>query len=251
MKINYNENKVFKHSNFTKLEYIGKCLLIGESGERVLVIGDLHLGYGGALRASGVMVPVKIYERCVKDFNEVIEFTGKVDKIICLGDLKHEFGTILYEEWQEIENFLKILQSKCKELIIIEGNHDKILFPILRKLGVVASDYYLWKDFAFFHGDKDVEGIYERGVKYWVLGHGHPAITLYDESKKENYKCFLVGPFRRNKIIVVPSFFPLIEGTDPRDFDLGFFWKFNFKNFNVKIVGDNLKVLDFGKLEEL
>ncbi len=237
-----------------KIKYIGKCLLIEDCEERILVIGDLHLGYGGFLRSSGVMIPVKVYEKCVKDFEEIIDSSvvgGKVDKIICLGDLKHEFGAILYEEWRDIENFLKILQKKCKELIIIEGNHDKILFPILRKLDIEGKDYYLWKEFAFLHGDRDIEKIYNKFIKYWILGHGHPAVTLYDEFKKENYKCFLTGRFRKQKVIIVPSFFPLIEGTDPRDFELGFFWNFNFENFNVKIVGENLKLLDFGKLKDL
>lgn len=245
-----------------KLNYIGKCLLIDESGERVLVLGDLHLGYEGSMRRSGVMIPVKLYEKCVKDFEEIISSLivgGKVDKIICLGDLKHEFGYILDEEWREIEKFLKILQGKCKELIVIEGNHDKILFPILQKLNIVGNDYYSWKEFIFLHGDKDIKEIYDKDIKeiydkqikYWILGHGHPAITLYDEVKKENYKCFLIGRFRKQNIIIVPSFFPLIEGTDPRDYDLGFFWSFNFKNFDVKIVSDNLEVLDFGKLKDL
>ncbi len=244
----------YNKNNLVKFEYIGKCLFIEDSGEKILVIGDLHLGYAGALRTSGVMVPVKIYERCVKDFEEIINSSivgGRVDKIVCLGDLKHEFGVILHEEWQEIENFLKLLQSKCKELIVIEGNHDKILFPILKKFGVEGSDYYLYKEFAFFHGDKDIEEIYDKKIKYWILGHGHPAITLYDDSKKENYKCFLIGQFRRWNVIIVPSFFPLIEGTDPRDYDLGFFWNFNLKNFEVNIVADNLKILDFGKLKDL
>ena len=88
-------------------------------------------------------------------------------------------------------------------------------------------------------------------IKYWILGHGHPAVTLQDGAKKEKYKCFLAGKFKGRNIIVLPSFFPLVEGSDARDFDLGFAWDFRLENFDVRIVGDNLEVLDFGKLGKL
>ena len=278
-----------------KIEYIGKCLLIEEAGERVLVIGDLHLGYEGAMRTSGVMIPVKLYEKCIADFDEVVSFVNrefdkkiinkknngqvhgsyaglvgnelsrevrdenierrdnekKIDKIIILGDVKHEFGFILQDEWNKIGGFLEHLKEKCKEIIVIEGNHDAILFPILKKMGIVGIDYYLWKEFAFIHGDKEFEEIYDLGVKYWVLGHGHPAVNLYEGAKRESYKCFLTGLYKRKKVILVPSFFPLISGTDAREFDLNYAWDFNLGKFDVKVVGDGLNVLDFGKLGDI
>ena len=171
-----------------KIKYLGKCLLLEKSGERVLVIGDLHLGYEGAMRASGVMVPIKIYDKCIKDFDEIISFVGGfIDKIIILGDIKHGFGTILREEWNEIERFLIYLKEKCSELVVIEGNHDNVLFPILNKIKIVGADYYLWKNIIFAHGDRDFKEMYSKEIKFWILGHGHLAIALYDDIKKENY----------------------------------------------------------------
>ncbi len=271
-----------------KIKYIGKCLLLEDAGERVLVIGDLHLGYEGAMRVSGVMIPVKLYEKCIADFEEIYNYiinnldgkiiiekdsrlvhesygglTGsrldreindegkKIDKIIILGDVKHEFGYILDDEWNLIVKFLEHLRGKCKELVVIEGNHDKILFPILRKMRVVAVDFYLWRNILFAHGDKEFEEMFGRDVKYWIIGHGHPAVTLVDNVKRETYKCFLTGAFKGKKVILVPSFFPLIAGTDAREFDLGFAFKFDLRKFNVKIVGDGLDVLDFGKLKDI
>ena len=239
-----------------KIGYAGKCLLIEQKGERVLVVGDLHLGYEGSMRASGLQVPLKLYEQVISDFEEIYNKVTennslKLDKIIVLGDVKHEFGYILDEEWSEIVNFIEHLKEKCKELVVIEGNHDKILFPILKKLGIVASDYYLWNEFAFMHGDKEFIEIYDSKVKIWVVGHGHPAVTLQDGAKKEKYKCFLVGNFKGKSVIVVPSFFPLNEGTDARNFDMKFAWDLNLQGFDVKVVSDNLDVLDFGKLKDI
>ena len=115
-----------------KIEYVGKCLLLTDKEERTLAIGDLHLGYEGAMRSSGVMVPVKLYEKCVNDFDRIISNTGNVDNIVILGDIKHEFGFILDDEWKNIVKFIEHVKSKCKKLIIIEGNHDVILFPIMK-----------------------------------------------------------------------------------------------------------------------
>lgn len=236
--------------------HIGKCLLLENDKEKVLVIGDLHLGYEGSMRASGFFVPAQIYSRVKEDFDDV--YSGlrlnegeKLDKIIILGDVKHEFGEILREEWNEIENFLKYLRERCDELIVIEGNHDKILFPILKKIGILGSDFYLWNGYAFVHGDKSFDEIEAREVKTWVMGHGHPAVILKEGAKNEKYKCFLEGKFGRRRVIILPSFFPLNEGTDPRQREMKFAWDFDLKKFNVRIVGGGLEVYDFGRLGKI
>ena len=240
-----------------KIDYIGKCLLLEENGERTLVIGDLHLGYEGAMRASGVMIPVKLYDKCVSDFDLIISGVGGfVENIIMLGDIKHEFGFILQDEWNLIVKFIEYVRTRCSKLVIIEGNHDVVLFPVLNKLGIVAVDFFIWNSVAFAHGYKKFDELYSDNVNYWVLGHGHPAVTLYEGVKKEKYKCFLVGVYKetgkkKKEVIIVPSFFPLIEGTDAREFDLRFAWEFDLMNFEVKVVSSNLKVLDFGKLRKI
>ncbi|MDP4038999.1 MAG: metallophosphoesterase [Candidatus Pacearchaeota archaeon] len=241
-------------------KYIGKVLLIEDGEERILVIGDLHLGYEGSLRSSGLMIPLDLYKLVMGDFEEIFKYLGsenvKLDKIVLLGDLKHEFGSILKEEWDYIGRVLIYLRKKCGELIVIEGNHDKILQPILKNVNAVGNDYFIWGEIAFMHGDKSFKELEKKEIKCWVMGHGHPAVTITDGTKKEKYKCFLEGEYKlkrgvKKRVIVVPSFFPLIEGTDARDFDLGFAWNFSLKNFNVRIVGDNLEVFEFGKLGKI
>ncbi|MEK6893931.1 MAG: metallophosphoesterase [Nanoarchaeota archaeon] len=234
-----------------KVDFIGKCLLLTEGNERTLAIGDLHLGYEGAMRKAGVMIPVKLYEKCVSDFDLIISKIGKVDNIVILGDLKHEFGSILPDEWKYIVNFIEYVKSKCNKLIVIEGNHDVILFPVLRKMGIVAVDYFVWNNIVFTHGDKEYDEMKNRNIECWVLGHGHPAVNLYDGVKKEKYKCFLSGNYKGKKIIIVPSFFPLVEGTDAREFEMKFAWDFNLNKFKTYIVSDDLKVLDFGELGKI
>lgn len=234
-----------------KIDFVGKCLLLNEDNERTLAIGDLHLGYEGAMRSSGVMIPVKLFEKSIADFDKIIAETGELDNIVILGDLKHEFGFILDDEWKYIVKFIEYVKTKCKKLVVIEGNHDVILFPLLKKMGIEGVDLFVWKDVVFTHGDKEYDEMNSDKINYWVLGHGHPAISLYDGNKKEKYKCFLSGKYKNKKVIIVPSFFPLIEGTDAREFDMKFAWEFNLGRFKAYVVSDDLKVLDFGELEKI
>lgn len=239
------------------VKYIGKCLLLEEKGDRVLVIGDLHLGYVGSMRESGMLVPSGVYEEMIGEFEKVFEICGKVNKIILVGDLKHEFGKILREEWEEILNFLDYLKDKCEEIVIIRGNHDNIIDNVIKKRDIKCVNYFIWKSNVFLHGDRDFKEIYNVEISMWVMGHAHPAVIIEEKkgSKKEKYKCFLTGNYRNKKVIIVPSFFSLSEGTDVKELfgkDLGLVWNFDLSKFRVGIVsGDYLEVLDFGKLKNL
>ena len=269
-----------------KIEFIGKSLLIDNS---VLVFGDLHLGYEGSLHKSGIFVKADLYKHTTENLDEIFDRikeinigkfdfgvvkskrgrkTGEIkereergengkliDKVIILGDLKHEFGSILREEWKEILDLIDYLKEKCREIVIVRGNHDIFTESILKKKDLKIIDFCVWKEFAFLHGDRDFpkSEIYDKKIKYWIMGHGHPAIVLEEKGgiKKEKYKCFLIGKLKGKHVIIVPSFFNLQEGSDPRDFDMGLIWDFDLDKFKVKIVGDNLGVLDFGELGEL
>lgn len=233
------------------IKYIGKSLLIEHRGARVLVVSDLHLGYNEVLRRGGVLLPGNIYASIKKDLEEIFTAIGRVDRVVLLGDLKHEFGMILREEREEIANLITYLRTQCGAITIIKGNHDVLLSYLAENAFVSVCDYFLWEGFCFVHGDKDFPFLYDSAVTHWIVGHAHPAISLQEGSKIEKYKCFLAGTYKRKNIIIVPSFFSVNEGTDPREFDLGLAWKFALNQFSVYIVGEHLEVLSFGKLSQI
>ncbi len=233
-----------------KINYIGKCLLI-ENGKRVLVIGDLHLGYVDGMRKNGVLVPGNLFKDVVRELDLVFDFVGRVDEVVLLGDVKHEFAGISEGEWREVKGLLDYLNGKCNNIIIVKGNHDKITNVVSEKKGIKIVDYYIQGVVAFVHGDRDFPKINGEDVKYWVMGHGHPAVRITDGVKEEKYKCFLSGSWKGKKVIIVPSFFDVNSGTDARDYDLGMAWDFKLGGFNVMIVGEKLEVLNFGKLGKL
>jgi len=264
-----------------KIEFIGKTLLIEEKGKKTLVIGDLHLGYEESLNLSGVLITRKMFGEMIEELEKVLgkiaELNEKdarimkdkkiinnkpedevggdnkvVDEIILLGDVKHKFSGNLKQEWKEVLELIDYLSVKCKKIIITRGNHDNYLKTILSKRKKVKIvDYYVNNKIAFVHGDKDFKEIWQRDVKTVIVGHLHPAITLQEGAKSERYKCFLDGKLKRKRIIILPSFFEYSEGTDIKENKNNLVWDLDLKKFNVKIVGDNLEVLDFGLVKEL
>lgn len=233
------------------IKYIGKCLLIEEEGEKLLIVGDLHLGYEEALNQTGVFVSRTLFKEVLKEFDEIFGEIGNVDKVILLGDVKHDFGGILKQEWNDILDFIDYLNKRTKEVIITIGNHDTFVRFIANKRKINIADYYIWKDYFFAHGDKDYPEIWDNKIKTIVIGHAHPAVRLKEGVKEEKYKCFLEGEFKGKKWIILPSFLGASEGSDPRDGNNIVPWNIRFGNFEVYVIGEKLEVLNFGKLKDL
>jgi len=237
-----------------KLNYLGKTLLVEVAGRKILVVGDLHLGYEESLNLGGIYISKKMFDEMIEEFDKILENAGKIDEIVLLGDVKHEFGRVLRQEWNDVLKLFDYLKKYCRKVIVIRGNHDKLIDSIISKRDFAyVKDNYCVESACFLHGDKDFQEIYNKEIKIWIIGHGHPAIKLSDPkgAKIEKYKCFLEGKYKDKKVIVVPSFFSYNVGSDPRENDLGIIWKIKFDKFKVKIVGENLEVFDFGVLGKL
>jgi putative SbcD/Mre11-related phosphoesterase len=224
-----------------KFEIIDRCLFLKEDG--VLIVGDLHLGYESSMNERGVAIPRSQMKESFEIFEKIFEKTGKVQKIILLGDVKHFFGKVEKEESNEFVNlvyFLRRFLRRHGEIIIIKGNHDTILEPLVKNHeDIKIVDFFSFEDCLFFHGDKkSFEGKEKRKEKTFVIGHLHPAVSISDGIKKEKYKCFVETKWKKKILIVVPSFFPLIEGSDV------------FESFNKKELSEgNFFVLgDFDRI---
>ena len=243
----------------TEIEFIDKALYL--SKQRILVIADLHIGYEEALNKEGVFVPRVQFKQLVSDLKKIFSLLRKqkkkIEKIVVLGDLKHEFGEISQQEWKETKGILDLLKKQSKKVILVKGNHDTILEPIARRKDVEIKDFYISDGLCFFHGHKLFPECLGKKVKMLVVGHRHPAITLSDKYKKENYKCFLHGKYKRKEVILMPSFFSIIVGSDiieGANENYLFIPKKTLENFEVFVVSGDEKdkgVYRFGKFKSL
>jgi len=221
--------------------------------DRALVIADLHLGIEEMFSSQGILVPRFNFLAIKKHLGERVFPKVKPETIVINGDLKHEFGTISGQEWSEVIEMLRFLQKHCKRIVLIRGNHDTILGPIAKweNLSIEREGLLLEKSLVFVtHGEEIPKSAAFKKAKTVVVGHEHPALTIRDKHRAEQFKCFLAGRFGSKSLVVMPSINHFSIGTDAREGNtLGPFLKKGFGKFRVFAVAD--KVYDFGPLENL
>jgi len=243
------------------IEIVGLGLKIGKT----LIIGDLHLGIEEAMNKEGILVPRFQFKDLVKRLEEMLR-NAKPEIVVINGDLKHEFGTISKQEWNDVLNILDLISAYAKKIVLVKGNHDAILGPIARKQRVEITDSYREGNILVIHGHKKVADSYRegnilvihghkkvalpKGIEIIIIGHDHPAINLREGSRAETYKCFLKGKFNKKTLIVMPSLSAVTEGTDVLRYDLlSPYLHQDLKDFEVFIIAD--KAYSFGKIKSI
>ena len=181
---------------------------------KALVISDLHIGYEAALEKQGIQIPKSQYPKIKKQIKEMLEMVD-AQKIIINGDLKHEFGEATLQEWKETKDLLEFLKSRKLEIIVVRGNHDNFIIPLLKKMDIGFYDpYYFEKGILFMHGHKEISlKEFGKEVKEIIIANEHPSVVIRDElGIKHKFKCFLKGKAYGKPIIVIPALSPLAEG---------------------------------------
>jgi len=152
-------------------------LLLAEGEERVLVAADLHLGLEHELWLGGVSIPSqteKILARLLGFLEEI-----KPDRLLLLGDIKHNVPRTSWQEKREIPKFLRRLCDRAA-VEIVPGNHDSNLADMAPP-GVRGrpSSGFVLDGVGYFHGHTWPDEKVVR-AKALVTGHLHPAIRLQD-----------------------------------------------------------------------
>ena len=231
------------------IEILGKALWLSET--KTLIIADLHIGYEEYLNEQGILVPRFQFSETKRELEELFkEKKIKPKTIVINGDLKHEFGEISAQEWKESLSIIDFLSEKCKNIILIKGNHDTILGPIAEKRNLKVKNFYLIKNkICILHGHKIFLDKAVHNAEILIIAHEHPAISLREGAKQEIYKCFLLGEWKKKKIIVMPSFLPITEGSDVSKEKLLSPFLHDISDFEIFIIGD--KIYRFGKIKDL
>ncbi len=209
----------------------------------VLILSDLHIGYEEALNKQGILIPRLTFQQLYKKISELLKLNPKT--IIINGDLKHEFGSISRQEWKQTSKILELLTANSRKVILIKGNHDKILEPLVKDFDIGIKDFHKIGNILITHGDK----IVKEKADIIVIGHEHPCIS-FKERPEEKFKCFLKGKYRNSILIVQPSCNLVAEGSDVTKEKLLSPYLKNISGFEVYIPKDD-EVLYFGKLENI
>ena len=155
------------------------ALMLRRGEERLLLVGDLHIGWEVTLAQQGIHVPSQT-GKMLQRLKSIIE-KWKPSRLIFLGDVKHSVTGAELEEWRDVPDFFEELVKLVPSVQVIVGNHDGNLEPLTpSKVEILpASGIAVWEKFGLLHGHAwpSPELL---GCETLILGHLHPAITLRD-----------------------------------------------------------------------
>ena len=153
--------------------------LVARNKDVSLVLADVHLGIEHDLYYSGINIPSQIVKRIDRVMACIDEV--KPDRVILLGDVKHNVPRTSFQEEDEVPCFLSEI-AKHALVDILPGNHDggiERLVPKSPDITLHDSRGAVIDGVAYFHGHTWPDPSL-LGQKQWVISHNHPTIKLTD-----------------------------------------------------------------------
>ncbi len=220
-------------NNFTCMSavpvYGSPALLLKIGDKRMLVVSDLHLGMEHELSEKGISLPSQISK--VKARLTDLLKKKNVDRLIILGDVKHNVPVTTWHEWRELPELFENL-AKMAKIDVVRGNHDGDLE------GMVPREITIHDPHGMVLGKRKRVGLMHGhtwpapellDTELIITGHNHPAIEFQDElggrtiepiwlRAKLDPKKFpkKLTPFVTKKmpeLLVVPAFSELVGGA--------------------------------------
>ncbi len=146
-----------------------------------LVVADIHIGIEYELSLSGIHIPTQVQRRTDR-LLRYIEDT-KADRVILLGDIKHNVPWTSKLEREDIPHFLRSIAERAT-IDIVPGNHDSGLTYLIPwheglRIELHRSKGFVLQNIGFMHGHtwpaREL-----LSCDYVVMGHNHPSIRLAD-----------------------------------------------------------------------
>ncbi len=156
--------------------------LVVENTIRVLVVADIHLGIEWDLGNSGIVIPSQSGQGLAK----IMEYIDAVapDRVVLLGDVKHNVPRISWQEREEVPHFLESIAKRIA-VDIVPGNHDGdmefLLQRILPGLEVTLQPArgFVLDGVGYFHGHTWPDPVL-LSCDHIVMAHNHPTIRFTD-----------------------------------------------------------------------
>lgn len=155
-----------------------QAALIRTKESKIIIIADLHIGWEMALSQNGIHVPSQTPKLLAKLKTLLREY--RPTKLVVLGDVKHTVAKAEMSEWLDIPDFFNSLKGLVQETLIVRGNHDGNLEPLLpESVKLLPSTGEIISNVGFFHGHQWPSARL-LGCKTLVMGHVHPVVVLRD-----------------------------------------------------------------------
>ena len=161
----------------TVIPILNEPALIVKNSIKVLVIADIHLGIEWELYHRGFSIPSQVEKR-KKRICEYLE-NVKPDRIVLLGDIKHNVPRTSWQEKKEVPGFLETIAAYAP-VDIVPGNHDGDIEELISgNVTVHGMRGFALDGAGYFHGHT-WPGAELLSAKHVVMSHNHPAVRLTD-----------------------------------------------------------------------
>lgn len=188
-----------------------------------LIIADLHIGIEYELLTAGARIPGKMEEMKQRLLKTISKY--EIERLVIVGDLKHNVPTSSFREERDIPRFIDELFEVVKDIELVPGNHDGGIGNYLpKRVNVHSSKGAVIENMGIWHGhtwpSKDV-----MAADIVVTAHNHPVAVFVDGvGARSTERCWLKGRWNREKtmekyeevgngFIMVPAFNDLCGGT--------------------------------------
>ncbi len=210
--------------------------------EKVLVLGDLHIGFEYELFRSGISIPSQT-RKILEKIRKLVRWFSP-EKLLLLGDVKHSVPVPSLQEKYELPEFLESI-AKYAQIIITKGNHDGDIEKYCpSSVKIFPGEGVLLKNFAFAHGHAWI-GKELLKAHYLFLAHEHASIEFVDRfGMRFAEPCWIVAKVfakrfeekynsgcNLKKAVIFPAFNTLLGGS-----------KINSPEYSP--LGPNIKFLD-------
>ena len=169
-------------------------VLVVKNEVKTLVTADLHIGIEYDLYKSGIKIPSQTQKQLAKLMDHIEKIDP--DRILLLGDVKHNLPLISYQERGDVPRFLGELVKRAP-IDIVPGNHDgklDFLIPKGADITIHSSRGLLRDDIGYFHGHAWPHAKI-LSAKHVVMAHNHPSVRFTD---KLGHKSILPAWIRAN-----------------------------------------------------
>ncbi len=153
--------------------------LVVRNSEISLAVADIHLGIEWDLYRSGINLPSRMEERLNRILGYIQE--NSPDRIILLGDVKHNVPQVSWQEKDEIPRFLETLAERA-HVDIFPGNHDggiELLFSRQKDITVHSARGAVVDGVGYFHGHT-WPAPELLAASHVVTAHNHPTVRFTD-----------------------------------------------------------------------
>lgn len=190
-----------------RLVFAGQRFLLHAEGalywpeERLLIASDLHFEKGSFLAAHGSLVPPYDTQETLRRLQAVV-MHYRPERLLLLGDSFHDAGA-----WARLDagaqQQLRLLAGSVREMIWLEGNHDRALLE--HPLGMFVEELQVGP-LLFSHEPVAAD-------RPLVIGHFHPKTQLKTMGRWMRGRCAI----HSDRLMILPAFGSYAGGLDIRD----------------------------------